>query len=56
MSRTYRRRNPSRKNNTNFPASRYYTDFQIIEDEDIRLFLCVIIYIFTIKKPLCFLL
>ena len=35
MSRTYRRRNPSRKNNTNFPVSRYYTDFQIVEDEDL---------------------
>lgn len=38
MSRTYRRKNPARKNNTNFPSARYYTDQQIIEDEDLMYF------------------
>ena len=38
MSRTYRRRNPNRKNNTNFPAARYYSDQFIKNDEDLMYF------------------
>lgn len=38
MSRTYRRRNIGRKNNTNIPVSESYSDNQIITDDDFKYF------------------